>query len=106
MELLTKANEKWIYTYDYAPDSVWEPWRDDVGESAWIDKEADDVAARVGQKPEETSDSINRLPTFILLADSHYTINGTWDDTVSAMRAVSERIRIDGMSLMLMPIGS
>ena len=23
-------NYKWIYTYDYAPDSLWDPWRDEV----------------------------------------------------------------------------
>ena len=94
MELLTNANEKWIYTYDYAPDSVWEPWRESEAVPDWIEAEADSVAMRVKKITDQTN---AELSTFVLLADSHYTINGTWDDTVSAMRAVSQRIRIDGI---------
>ena len=89
MELLTKANEKWIYTYDYAPDSVWEPWRESDAVPDWIDAEADNAVSRASRH--------GKLPTFILIADSHYTVNGTWDDTVSSMKALSERIPIDGI---------
>ena len=89
-------NDKWIYTYDYAPDSVWEPWRDSVyanggldekGAPLWGRSEADEVADRL---------KLN-LPAYILLADSHFTINGTWEDTVVSMKMVAERVRLSGI---------
>ncbi|MBR1634275.1 MAG: metallophosphoesterase [Lachnospiraceae bacterium] len=86
-------NYKWIYTYDYAPDAVWEPWRANVygdkgeGTPAWIDEEAAAVAERV----------CKGILTYILLADSHFTYNGTWDDTVASMRALTEKLPIDGL---------
>ncbi|MBR5337915.1 MAG: adenylyltransferase/cytidyltransferase family protein [Lachnospiraceae bacterium] len=114
--LLTDKNYKWIYTYDYAPESVWEPWRDIVydnkgtggGENVrgnqtsevgpvdndghqyvppWITEEAAAVSARIKKG----------LPSFILLADSHFTHNGTWEDTYHAMKAISKGNRIDGI---------
>jgi len=121
MEALTDKNHRWIYTYDYAPDSVWEEWRSDIGTSriggkagaedaeketavetsdakklltdggfaapVWIDDEADAVASRVG----------SLRPCYILLADSHFAYNGTWDDTVASMRALCDRMRVDGI---------
>ncbi len=83
----TDANHRWIYTYDYAPDSVWEQWRENTDTPEWIDEEAKAVAGRV------KSD----LPTYLLLADSHFVYNGTWDDTTEAMRALKKRIPLDGV---------
>ena len=34
---------------------------------------------------------------FALLADSHCTVNGTWNDTVSNIAAVHERVGLDGI---------
>ena len=79
---ISENNYKWIYTYDYAPTSVWDEWRTDAGVSEWIDKEASDVAARVHTE----------LPCFVLLSDSHYVYNGTWDDTVRSLVAVRDKI--------------
>ena len=89
-------NHRWIYTYDYAPDSVWEPWREEAyqnggldahGIPEWIAKEAESVADRI--KP--------GLLSFLLLADSHFVVNGTWEDTVSSMKAVAKRVPLQGI---------
>ncbi len=85
-EMTGNPNHKWIYTYDYAPDSVWEPWRMEE-KPDWIRDEADLVAGRVRKD----------LPAWILLADSHFTYNGTWDDTVEAMRILSKKIPLRGI---------
>ncbi|MDR0221223.1 MAG: metallophosphoesterase [Lachnospiraceae bacterium] len=34
---------------------------------------------------------------FALLADSHYVINGTWEDTLASLRAVHEKTPFDGL---------
>lgn len=89
----TDKNYKWIYTYDYAPDSVWEAWRDDDSEPAWIGAEAEDVAKRVvGRKGEVGKEPGSDILTFVLLTDSHFVYNGTWDDTVRSLRAVKGAI--------------
>lgn len=87
-------NDRWIYTYDYAPDSVWEKWRDsvyaDAGEKecpGWIQEEAGKVTGRLK----------TGLPTWLLLADSHFTYNGTWNDTAASMQACAERIKLAGI---------
>lgn len=101
LELTTEKNYKWIYTYDYAPESVWEPWRGEVykdsGENVdnrerkstpeWITKEAENVVSRLKEG----------VPAYILLADSHFTYNGTWEDTLASMKAVSERTKVEGI---------
>ena len=101
LDLKTEKNYKWIYTYDYAPESRWEPWRDeenkDSGENvdnrerkftpAWITKEAENVVSRLKEG----------VPAYILLADSHFTYNGTWEDTLASMKAVSERTKVEGI---------
>ncbi len=84
-------NYKWIYTYDYAPDSVWEKWRDEGVEPGWIQDEADAVVGRLQ----------SGLPCYILLTDSHYVINGTWDDTFKCMKALSEKIGVRGQEKQL-----
>ena len=100
-ELSLTPNYTWIYTYDYAPDSVWEPWRDKVygrtalharGEPYWIENEACAVADRVRKRGERAE-----LPAFLLLADSHFTHNGTWEDTLSSMRALAKHISLSGI---------
>ena len=77
---MTDKNFRWIYTYDYAPDSLWEPRQETGDVPEWIASEAERVVERL--RP--------GLPTWILLADSHFTYNGTWDDTVASIRAVND----------------
>lgn len=84
---ITSPNYNWIYTYDYAPDSIWDTWRKSGYSAGWIDEEADSVAKRVR----------TGLKSYILLADSHFTYNGTWEDTVSSMKAIKSRIPISGI---------
>ena len=83
-DIANSKNYKWIYTYDYAPESIWEPWRDEGSEVGWIDDETESVVCRL------QSD----LPCYILLTDSHYVINGTWDDTFKSMKALSEKLGV------------
>ncbi|MCR4705483.1 MAG: adenylyltransferase/cytidyltransferase family protein [Lachnospiraceae bacterium] len=94
--LLTDANHRWIYTYDYAPDSVWEEWRTSAGIAAgsagWIETEAGAVADRV-----EKACGGRDLPCYLVLADSHFAYNGTWEDTASSMHAIAKRVRLDGI---------
>lgn len=93
--LLAGKNEKWIYTYDYAPDSIWDKWREAGDVSGWIAKEADAVAERA--QVIESGNGRQGLLTYLLLADSHFTYNGTWDDTVASMRVLGERLPLDGV---------
>ncbi len=87
LDLKTEKNYKWIYTYDYAPESRWEPWRESVPKEKWVDKEADAVVNRLKEG----------LDSYILLADSHFTYNGTWEDTFASLKTVSERTKIKGI---------
>jgi len=86
-----EPNYKWIYTYDYAPDQLWEPWRTTGVAPAWIYEESQNVSGRVNAKV--SSDTLS----FLLLTDNHYVINGTWPDTREAMSRLNERIRLSGV---------
>ena len=81
------SNYKWIYTYDYSPDSVWDDWKDSDSQAEWISDETGSVAERVRTD----------LKLYILLADSHFTYNGTWEDTVSSMKALKGKIPLSGI---------
>ena len=93
--LITSKNYRWIYTYDYASDSIWEEWRGECNIKSsvpkWIFDEADAAAERAKGRTD------NNMPYFLLMADSHFTYNGTWDDTLSAIKALSERVKISGI---------
>jgi len=84
---MKSANDKWIYTYDYAPNSLWEQWRPAPPPANWVDGECKSVSNRVEKG------SLN----FALLADSHYTVNGTWDDTAYSLRKLHEHLKLDGV---------
>lgn len=84
-------NSEWIYTYVYAPGQVWEKWRVLPPPAAWIQDECERVCMRA-----EIIDAENTL-RFALLADSHYTINGTWEDTVFCLKGLHERLGFDGV---------
>ena len=89
--MTTIKNYKWIYTYDYAPESIWEPWHESDDVAEWIDAEANAAAEKVQGN--------NLLRTYILLADSHFTYNGTWDDTVACMSAVAKALKGNGIRM-------
>lgn len=81
----TSKNHKWIYTYDYAPFSLWEEWR--TAPTQWIDDECETVAKRVNR----------HLFKMALLADSHYTIHGTWEDTAASLYKLHTLLKLDGV---------
>lgn len=43
----------------------------------------------------QASDSMN----FLLMTDNHYTVNGTWDDTVSHLHLTAEALKTNGVKL-------
>ena len=94
MELITNKNYRWIYTYDYAPGSLWEVWRDSYLIPGWIEDEVQAVTGRVNRNNEEAG---KEMPAFLLLADSHYAYNGTWDDTVGCLRSLTAKIDFTGL---------
>lgn len=56
------------------------------------------------QEIRETAEEVRKVQqrdtlalSFLLCTDTHYTINGTWQDTIQNMRCVSEQIRLDGI---------
>ena len=57
----------------------------------WLKQEVERAAQRVAalQDPD--------CMVFALLADSHYTVNGTWNDTAKALRLLHEKIRFNGI---------
>lgn len=81
------ANQKWIYNYDYAPEQIWEEWRTSPAPAQWIDGECESVSKRINKG----------LLKFALLADSHYTINGTWDDTAYSLQKLHRLNQLDGV---------
>ncbi|MBR1623477.1 MAG: metallophosphoesterase [Pseudobutyrivibrio sp.] len=80
-------NYKWIYTYDYPPDSAWQPWRDNIETPKWILDETKSVAERL--RP--------NLLSYLLLSDSHFAYNGTWDDTIISMKMLADFHNISGI---------
>ena len=94
MELITDKNFKWIYTYDYAPGSLWEAWKESKDTPSWIDEDVKQVAERIEQNNKEAG---KVMPAFLLLADSHFAYNGTWDDTMECLRALSQSIDFAGL---------
>lgn len=80
-------NQKWIYTYSYAPNSIWEEWRTASPPAQWIIEESKAVASRVNQHRFKVA----------LLADSHYTINDTWEDTAASLKRIHELVKLDGI---------
>lgn len=94
MKLITDKNYKWIYTYDYAPGSVWEEWRTPGCVSGWIEEEAEVVASRVVDNNMKAG---REMPCLLLIADSHFAYNGTWEDTMAALKALNERLSFTGL---------
>lgn len=65
-------------------------WMDGT-EKAGLQREIETTVQEVRRAQEE--DSL----CFLLMADSHYTVNGTWQDTMHNLRTVSERLRAEGI---------
>jgi len=87
----TDKNHNWIYAYAYAQGQVWDEWRAEPPPPAWIDGECEAVHGRADKL------TSNDTLKFALLTDTHYVINGTWEDTVYSLRKTHELIGFDGI---------
>lgn len=94
MNLITDKNYKWIYTYDYAPGSIWEAWKTSDHVHLWVEHETEAVMKKISHNNEEAG---KKLPAFFLLADSHFAYNGTWGDTMECLRSLTWRIDFAGI---------
>ncbi len=65
-------------------ENVWE-------QNALFQREIQETVCAVQEK--WTEDTL----CFLLLTDSHYVVNGTWDDTVDNLRQVTEQLREKGL---------
>lgn len=57
----------------------------------WFEPEIAETAASIQQ------DDNPNVMKLCLLADTHYTVNGTWEDTVRNIRSVAERVKYDAI---------
>jgi hypothetical protein len=62
-----------------------------VPDKSFLINESQSLITRIANQ--KSNDSL----IFALLTDSHYTIGGTWDDTLAALRAVNEKVKFDGI---------
>lgn len=136
-----EVKDRWIYTYDYAPDESWTVYRQDLSGSSYRQDDymfTECVYFRVclrkmdgaifdgyedincilsfekyptpmpGIKPwlmnevKRVSDRVKDLQeegelSFALITDTHYTVNGTWDDTSASIQQLHKEIGFDGV---------
>lgn len=57
----------------------------------WLKEEIQDTVEKIRKGTEEGAEA------FLLLTDSHYTVNGTWEDTISAIRKVIGQSNLSGI---------
>lgn len=75
----------------------------DHGQRAWhelgreVKHEIEETVREVQEYREDTAKAAGNRPlAFFLLTDSHYTVGGTWEDTVRTMEAVNGAVRAEG----------
>ncbi len=56
-----------------------------------------DMTAALGQGRHKSSAADKEILTLCLLADTHYTVNGTWEDTAHNIRQVAEKAAYDAI---------
>jgi hypothetical protein len=134
------VEQKWLYTYDYAPDQSWTIYNRDLSGDSYrqqdyifsdrvffrvclrkVSGEAFDGSEDINQILEFNAEPvqretklwifpeaglvINRVKEaskqgdkrFILITDTHYNVNGTWDDTMQAIRLLNDELKLDGI---------
>jgi len=57
----------------------------------WLIKEVEAVVERISKAMASGSRA------FLLMADTHYNVNGTWSDTQEAVKLISQKIKLDGI---------
>ncbi|MFD2331494.1 metallophosphoesterase family protein [Cohnella sp. GCM10020058] len=136
-----EVEDRWIYTYDYAPDESWTVYRRDLNGNSY--RQDDFIFTetiyfrlclrKVNGTDFDGAEDINRIlsfekvptPThamkpwlggevkrvvervealrekdelsFALLTDTHYTVNGTWDDTAASIQQLHEKLGFDAI---------
>jgi len=142
----SQVEQRWIYTYDYAPDQNWTIYNGDLSGDSYRQKEyifennvyfriclrkvngeffdgTEDInkilafhetstltpAVKQGEKKQWIIDEAQRVVNqvndhrenedniFILLTDTHYNVNGTWDDTSNAIDQICQEIKPNGI---------
>ncbi|MBE6101426.1 MAG: metallophosphoesterase [Selenomonas ruminantium] len=133
--------EKYLHTYDYAPEQIWGTYRGDLREDSYcMDKyifkgrcyfrvaarraDGENITAEEAagfsstliftstvekrqscvfeQEVERVGNRINTLRepgdlALVILADTHMTVNGTWQDTAANLLALQQKTRLDGL---------
>lgn len=136
-----EVKDRWIYTYEYAPDESWTVYRQDLSGNSY---RQDDYMftecayfrvclRKINGTEFEGSEDINRILSFeknvvppaelkpwlsnevervskrvmdirekgelsfVLLTDSHYTVNGTWDDTSASIQQLHKEVGFNGI---------
>ncbi|MHA7967355.1 metallophosphoesterase family protein [Paenibacillus sp. CAU 1782] len=137
-----EIKDRWIYTYDYAPDESWTVYRQDLSGGSYrqddyifservyfrvclrkmngtdfegsedldgiLSFETTPAAPPVEMKPwlrnevERVSSRVRDIRkkndlAFVLMTDTHYTVNGTWEDTSSAIQQLHKETELDGI---------
>lgn len=135
-----EVEQRWMYTYAYAPEQSWTIYRGDLSGDSYRQEEyvfservyfriclrktdgglfdaADDINSilRVDSSPAgngirpwlppeaqrvaEQALAMRRPGefAFALLTDTHYTVNGTWEDTLACVELLSRTIGFDGI---------
>ncbi|MEK4362260.1 metallophosphoesterase [Paenibacillus sp. FSL M8-0212] len=136
-----EVQDRWIYTYAYAPDESWTVYRKDLSGNSYRQNDyvfTESVYFRVCLRKMngaefESSEDINHILSFkknetpppemkpwlrnevervskqvmsirengdipfLLLTDTHYTVNGTWDDTSASIQQLHKEIGLDGI---------
>ncbi len=62
-----------------------------------FEKEIEDTAAKLRAVQEKEGEKKGGNCAFLLLTDSHYVVNGTWQDTIGCIREVDRRAPFDAV---------
>ncbi|MCF7757960.1 metallophosphoesterase [Paenibacillus xylanexedens] len=136
-----KIEDRWIYTYDYAPEESWTVYRQDLNGDTYRQnhytfsecvyfriclrkmdgtefeghEDINHILSFEREKPylyemkawlkneiERVSKCIMDIQekgelSFVLLTDTHYTVNGTWDDTSASIQELHREVGFDGI---------
>lgn len=136
-----EVQDRWIYTYAYAPDESWTVYRNDLSGTSYRNEDyvftesgyfrvclrklngavfesSEDINHILSFEKNETSlpevkpwlsNEVERVSKrvmnvreqgdipFLLLTDTHYTVNGTWNDTSVSIQQLHKEIGLHGI---------
>jgi hypothetical protein len=108
-----EIKDEWLYTYAYAPEEAWVAYNGDLSGESYRQGDyafGGDAFFRVSLRRvdgldfgggEDLADILaferSDALRFALLADTHYTVNGTWDTTAASIWAANRRRPLDGI---------